>query len=358
MENYMQLVPALTVIESNLFPPTAELTSAPADVAEIDVTAAVPPLPAQLAALIAVRVDAAAQFATQPLRPGVIVRLHAPHGLAVLLTAAATDGWHGAVVSSDTDYASAADVVLTDQDALRDPQAAVVQTWNQLIIQPVMIDSVIGALDAAQCASVAEIAAEWRAEQHFDAAAAPGLLWQRTTASGQLVVTGTPLGSDTDPRRRYQALYRAAALRVQAAASAPAAAPSVLERVLLGLRAAAHSWQMPLEQVLQPTLGDDAAAQWRIGDMLELELIVAENGAAVHIHARWQPPQAVRIELIAADGQVRQSQQLDASCPLADLFAGADEHLTLRIYALDERLLFAAPFPDLMPAIHYGENSN
>lgn len=352
----MQLVPALTVIESNLFPPVADLTCAPEAWAEVDFSAAVPPLPAQLAAMIAARVDTAAHFAAQSPRPGVIVRLRAPHALTVLLTAATSTGWQGYVVTSETDYATAADV-LVEPDAACDPQAALVQTWNDLTIQTTMIDTIIGELSAAQRASIADIATEWRTEQRLDAVAAPGMLWQRATASDQLVVTGTPLGSANDPRRRYQALYRAAALRVQSAASAPATAPpSWLEQALLGLRAAAHSWQVALEPVLQPTLGGNAATQWRIANMLELELIAAAGGDAVQIRAHWQPPQAVRIELIATDGQVRQRQQLDATCPQADLFAGVDEQLTLRIYALDERLLFAAPFPDLLPAIHYGNS--
>ncbi len=347
----MRLVPHLTVIENNLFPPVIDASVDFDDWPDAEAEAVPVALPADLAALIAARTSAAAHHAQQAPRPGVIVRLQQPQPVAVLLTALQDDYWQGYLMAGETDYATAADVFLEEQDAPFDPQATVVQLWNPVRVHPQQIAAAIGALSPARLAAMMELAAQVQAGAACDARAEPGALLQQVTASGQVLLTGTPLGADHDPRRRYQALYHAVALQIHAAAPAPVApATSWLEQMLTTWRDVAQRWQLPLEPVLQPTLGAALTSQrWRIGGLLELHLNPTASGDAVLIQAHWQPQQPVRVELVAADGQVRQLRQLDHTCPQGDLFIGADEQLTLRVYALDERLLFEAPFPQVLP---------
>jgi hypothetical protein len=188
----------------------------------------------------------------------------------------------------------------------------------------------------------------------------PGALLQRTTSEGHLIVTGTPLRDEQDPRHAYQELYIAVADYIRAMAgqalaelAEPAPAPW-WQRALAALRDAADQWQVTLTPVPVLAMGpgtsgvsetDTAVATWRLGETLDLQLIPGPDGQSVQIHATLVPGQPpVTLALVEADGLVTQQRRLDAQQPEGDLWAEAGLTLSVR----DEAgvRLFEARLPD------------
>lgn len=351
-----QFFSQLSIIQSNIFPEPFS------DAPEVDATFNddndddVLPMPVFLAEAIAARISAAAQHDNLTPRPGLIVRMDSQvHGnaqpLAVLLTEPIKSKcWRGYLCAHETDYASAADLVLELCDAPCDPLVAMVQCWNPAQCDPHEAQAALGELAPQRLVAVHDLAAEYCAGESLDIAPKPGSLVQRVTHSGQLVLTGTPFGSDNDLRYQYQAIYRnAAAVRLSAAQLViTPAMSSWLERMGDGLRAAAQQWHLQLEPVLQPIRAGavlEPVTQWQIGNCLNLQIIPIPSGDALQLHAVWQIVTPIVLELIVANGLVRQRYQLNAQCPIVNVFIGMKEQLTLRIYAVTEHLLFEAPFP-------------
>ncbi len=412
-----QLVPPLNVIESNLFDPSlaliqrwidgddsqsaaqrdalsadpracamADALRAPAS-QDLDIADDEPPtLPRYLVDLIENRVQTAARGLDLTPRPGLMLRLDralAPSGptgwdmgqpLAVLLSEPTEhpEIWYGYLMSAETDYAGRWDLLLEDQDAPFDPLAAMVQVWNPVHVYTPSASAALGELSPPRLAAVRGLALDLFDEALRDAHAqdialdsSPGTLIQRATSAGQLVLTGTPLGDESDPRRRYRTLYFAAADLVRdlarQAVQELSPTPSWGQRLLDGLRTAAREWQLVLEPIPMPAMGrvaepPETSALWRLGDWLDVRLIPSHSGEAVQIHAVRRASEPLVVELAAA-GQVRQRQRLDEGRPEADLFVGAGEGLTLRVRAADDRVVFEAPFPDALPDIVVGSEA-
>ncbi|MBM3393662.1 MAG: hypothetical protein FJY37_03270 [Betaproteobacteria bacterium] len=140
--------------------------------------------------------------------------------LYVLLDAPAESAelWHGWLVSGETDYATSWDFVLQDQDAPFDPEAGMVQLWNPVRIYLPMASRVVAQLRLARLQAVRSLAADFLTAEAPTEAARPGRVAVRRIGAGFLVATGSPLGDDRDPRRRYQRVYHhaAEAMRVPA----------------------------------------------------------------------------------------------------------------------------------------------
>ena len=167
---------------------------------------------------------AAKSIATEPLpQPGQIVlieKIVTPRPnqidglmqmpLYVLLDAPAQAPvvWHGWLVSAETDYASWWDFVLQEQDAPFDPEAAMVQLWNPVQIYLPMATRVVGKLSPARLQAVRALAADFAtSEPPADVDPWPGRVASRSTSTGLLVTTGSPLAVGGDARARYQDLY-------------------------------------------------------------------------------------------------------------------------------------------------------
>lgn len=365
------MTPSLSVIESNLFDPP--LTVA-ADHADIGVrlkgdtaapssarreTQPAPPLfaeiaevrvPAHLVAKIRQRVACQAQG--WPLRPepGLIVRVDEvpadPPGfgqralsqpLVVLLSAPkGKDLWDGWLMGWETDYASHRDLLLEEEDEPYDPLAAMVQTWNPVTLYWPSASAVLGRLRPERLAAVRELAEEDDAGGASFDKARPGGLLLRTTKSGHLVLTGTPLGDRSDPRWRYRDLYLKAAAVLQAAAQrAPAAQPArpwwqdLLDAFQEGVRAAG----LGLAPVPMPALGADeseSGSTWKIEDWLEWRLIPDSSGDSVRIRFRLIQETPLQVGLLRGE-QVRQQQRLSPDQPEAELIAGRGQGLAVFI---------------------------
>ncbi|MBM3535667.1 MAG: hypothetical protein FJX60_21860 [Alphaproteobacteria bacterium] len=140
--------------------------------------------------------------------------------LYVLLDAPAESAnlWHGWLVSGETDYATSWDFVLQEQDAPFDPEAGMVQLWNPVRIYLPMASRVVAQLRLARLQAVRSLAADFLTAEAPTEAARPGRVAVRRSGAGLLVATGSPLGDDRDPRRRYQRVYHhaAEAMRVPA----------------------------------------------------------------------------------------------------------------------------------------------
>lgn len=124
--------------------------------------------------------------------------------------------WHGWLASAETDYASWWDFVLQQEDTPFDPEAGMVQLWNPVRLYLPMAGRVVAQLSLARLQAVRALAGEFAtSEPPKRIEAWPGRVALRATLSGLEVVTGSPLGGDADPRRRYQQVYFYAAEAVR-----------------------------------------------------------------------------------------------------------------------------------------------
>ncbi len=327
-------------------------------------------LPAHLAEQIEARVAAnALNLASEP-RPGLILQIDSartPSGpldrdlarpLAVLLSEPAEHPsvWYGWLMSPETDYASYWDLLLEEEDTPVDPSVAMVQVYNPVHIYCPAATRALGQLGPNRLAAVRALAADFLLGQMTDLPAAdPGVLLQRATSAGHLIVTGTPLGDEEDPRHTYQELYivvadyiRAMASQALAELAEPAPAPW-WQRALDALRDAAEQWQLTLTPVpvlaMGPETPDTPVATWRLGEALDLQLIPGADGQSVQIHASLAPGQPpVTLALVETDGLVTQQRRLDAQQPDGDLWAEAGLTLSMRDEAGGR--LFEARLPD------------
>lgn len=150
-----------------------------------------------------------------------------PYSLAVLIDCPSVneDGsknleiWNGWMVSSESDYASYWDFILTEQDDPIDPLVSMIQVWNPVQVYLKSTNRVLGELSLSRLTALREIAEEFIALQYLDPTdARPGHLGLRKTIGGNAVLTGTPLSGEDDPRWRYQEIYHdvAEAIRLPA----------------------------------------------------------------------------------------------------------------------------------------------
>ena len=191
------------------------------------------PTPEALSALVGERIrqiDAARMLRVDQLRPGLIVLVAAT---AICLNRPADKAgtsWLGWIAAPDTEYATAADVLLEPDDEPFDPYAAMVQTWNPAQISLPKNPRVLAMLSPARLDVLRAVAAE-AGNSKQEITAQPGFVFLRGTDSGQAVLTGTPLGGQDDPRHAYQNLYRECASTLRSAPTQQAEQASLWQRI-------------------------------------------------------------------------------------------------------------------------------
>lgn len=162
--------------------------------------------------------------------PGRLISvLHEGRLLGVLLDKCVQgDLWQGWLAASEADWAGAFDVLLEPQDEPFEPMFGLVQTWNALTLRssPQLCARVLGEVSATRLAAIRAVHDEWSAQTPLPIEPEPGRIALRTAGGVFSVLSGTPLGHD-DPRGEYQALYRAAAQPLTAAAAVVSTAAPV-----------------------------------------------------------------------------------------------------------------------------------
>jgi hypothetical protein len=238
----MNRIPPLAIIRQRFVSPTEHETFAETELSQTNCTDCQPPvetdIPTALTTLFAQR--QAVQQAGLPSapRPGVIVRIspndQAPtpgasaEPLAALIDAEIAVGkWRGWLVGRDPGYACEWDMILGPEDEPRDPLCQVVQVWNPVSLTAAPTVCVLAELAADRLAVARALAKDFTQleipkliEDHR-----MGVILARELTDGTGVVTGTPMVSQTDPRREYQQLYREAALLISQRPSVATTAP-------------------------------------------------------------------------------------------------------------------------------------
>jgi hypothetical protein len=117
--------------------------------------------------------------------------------------------WRGFGVSSDPLWSGYWDMLLeADLDEPFDPALAAIQVWNPLEIYLPTIDSTLGQLSADRFETLIALEKEYLFGDDTDIDyAQPGRIGLRETFSGRMVLTGSPLGDENDPRYQYQTFY-------------------------------------------------------------------------------------------------------------------------------------------------------
>jgi hypothetical protein len=180
--------------------------------------------------------------------------------------------WYGWLVAPETDYASDADLILEEADGPRDPLAGLVQLWNPVYLYVPSANKVLAQLPPDRLAAARALALDFLTQPPPPARPEPGVLIERRTSQGHLLLTGTPLGGADDPRRRYRTLYRAAADLLREPVRLAQLQPTPVERLLARLRAVGKAVGLGLIPTPAPVMGAAAADIQRLGDWLELEL--------------------------------------------------------------------------------------
>jgi hypothetical protein len=117
--------------------------------------------------------------------------------------------WQGWLAAAETDYATDRDVLLEPRDEPFDPLAGMVQTWNRVTVDIRKGSLVLAQLDEHRLAAIREVA---NGQCESGGGARPGFIAPLKTNCGATVLAGTRITHPEDPRRRYQSLYRTAAL--------------------------------------------------------------------------------------------------------------------------------------------------
>jgi hypothetical protein len=142
--------------------------------------------------------------------------------------------WSGWIVAQEADYATDRDLLLQEEDGPIAPEAAMIQAWNPVRVQVRGDEVVLGKLSPHRLAAVLHLADE-AADRGSFVAPRPGRIGAWNLDHQTAVVTGTPLGDDTDPRHSYQQLYRNLATEISAAAVRQTEAqPEVTRPSLIG----------------------------------------------------------------------------------------------------------------------------
>ncbi|WP_306391611.1 hypothetical protein [Telluria beijingensis] len=239
------LYPPLPLLEADLFGADAT-AQASQQQPDLDAAPAMPSadhdMPAHLRELVRRRVEADAAYPSAPPAVGQVRRLDAVPGLegagrAVgrsfgVLLGASLGGrrWSGWLVAQEGEYAGERDLVLQDEDGVADPVAAMVQAWNPVEVVLRGDEAIVGKLPAATLGAVVRLGDPGFVPDDV-VLPRPGRIGAWDLDRDTTVVTGTPLGEQDDPRHGYQALYRALAQEVSAAAKAkPAPAQTTPRR--------------------------------------------------------------------------------------------------------------------------------
>lgn len=187
-------------------------------------------MPGFLSELVRRRVEAQEAFPPAPPAAGQIRRFaYIPEAgqpgrmlgraYGILLGAGLGGGrWSGWIVAQEADYASDRDLLLEEDDGPVAPEAAMIQTWNPAQVQLQGDEVILGKLSPRRLAAVLALA-DGGTERGAFVAPRAGRIGAWNIDEETVVVSGTPLGDDADPRHAYQRLYRDLAAEITAAAT-------------------------------------------------------------------------------------------------------------------------------------------
>ena len=218
----MSLYPPIGIIRSDLLATPPPPKAPPSELDRVPQSAE---MPGFLASMVRRRIMTQDAFPLEPPSVGQIRRLGwIPNGdsrgrllgrtYGVLLGASQGDGlWSGWIVAQEVDYASNQDLVLQEENGPLSPDAAMVQTWNPVRLKLHGDEIILGKL-SPECLACVGFLAEIDTE--FFVAPRPGRIGTSILPGGSTIVTGTPIGGPSDPRREYQELYGNLALEIAA----------------------------------------------------------------------------------------------------------------------------------------------
>ena len=149
--------------------------------------------------------------------------------------------WSGWIVAQEADYATDRDLVLQEDDGPFSPEAAMVQAWNPVTVWLRGNEPIVGKLAPERLAAVSLLAERTTGPDDF-VAPRPGRIGAWDLTEGFTVVTGTPIGDESDPRQEYQKLYGGLAEEItraaqkdrrQASATSKPSAPRRLRQIFV-----------------------------------------------------------------------------------------------------------------------------
>ena len=248
------------------------------------------------------------------------------------------DVWSGWLASPEVTYAGYWDLVLEPDDEPFDPAIGIVQVWNPVRIYLPTGSRVLAELRPDRLQAVRALAAEFESGPAVDLPRSdPGSLCPRHLGSGHEVLTGTPTGNGADPRRRFQDLYREAAMLV--GEPARLATPSLVDRLVVlvretiraALRSRGVGWEQRIEPAMAATsLAADDSLRYRLGEELDVTFTPNEQKAGFQVVVSLTGLGKYRVARIDATHQELESAWVEANRP-ARFFVRTDERSVLRL---------------------------
>ncbi len=269
--------------------------------------AVVPEMPAAIRDVIQRRVAAQAVVFALPPKQGQIVLIkrrtitdeepdsEAQESFGVLLVRSGYESgvWEGLLVAPETDYATCWDLLLEPEDEPFDPAAGMVQVWNPVQVQVPEDAVVLAELKPDRMETVQLLASEFaQGLPPEKTRSQPGWIGVRQV-DGYSVLTGTPLGGESDPRRDYQRLYEQAAAMICVPAQDGGSdlhGEAVLTRIMWNIEQWADGIGLALPQVapIAQPLGEkitETGASYHLQGQAELKLLQHGEEKTLQIHA-------------------------------------------------------------------------
>ena len=248
--------------------------------------------------------------------------------------------WHGWLVAQEVQYAGFWDLLLQPEDEPFDPLCGMVQIWNpvQLYLPDDFKTKTLGRLSAARMLAVRALALEYVQGDPVMPRSRPGFIAMRSTLNDFSIVTGTPLGSDSDPRHAYQHCYHHVAelLNEPVRAWQDDSVTTFADKLKALCAAIADAWHQATDNWPQPVapVAHAMSGQTRenvlalaLRDDLQLTVMQVDERIDLTLVYRGNVPLNV---IVIDDGEQARSTTLDADMPSLDysgLAINADNRL-------------------------------
>ena len=218
--------------------------------------------------------------------------------------------WNAWVVSSETDYASLWDMVLEpDIDSPLDPQAGMIQVWNQISLDTSLIIQTIGTLKPERLNVLRSLAKQYQNSLKETENLIPsqaGLIAIRWINELSLL-TGTPISKTDDPRLQYQSIFKQVGELFHSPASIKER-PTIkdwfqnwFDQLQVQLNNKQASWS--ISGSVNYAMGDDSEQNLILDDYLQIQFNpqLSEGSQLIHILIRQKKKCRLSIEYFEDD---------------------------------------------------------
>jgi len=247
-----------------------------------------------------------------------------PHAVLLSESTEHPDIWYGWMVAPETLYAGEWDFVIQEDDGTASPFAGMVQMCNPVHVYLRNIGSVIGQLTDDTLQTVRMLGMYMITNTPLPVMGQAGA-WVMRQIDDQVIVTGTDIVDEDDPRVQYQMLYAHAAVAVKEPARLVAAEPSLWNQWLTAIQqsfAGVGEFLVPQPRVAMAMGESNSTADvaYQLGSFPLLAHLACEDETMLQIVVSHQPNgEACAVKIIDDSGMPLFESILDNEHPTAKI---------------------------------------